>query len=339
MKKVLVTGGGGFLGSALVKRLVGMGITPVVLGRQTYPELERIGAVQFRGDIRDTLAVSTASNGCDTIFHVAAKAGVWGSRREYFSTNCEGTASVIRACQVNSIPRLVYTSTPSVVFDGVDIDGGTETLPYGRSPLCHYAETKIMAEKMVLEANGKETQTVALRPHLIWGPGDTNLIPRLVERGMKGLIKQVGDGRNMVDISYIDNVVDAHILAAQNLESVTPVAAGKAYFISQGKPVALWSWIAELFALLHIPPPSRTVSFRKAYVAGKVLESLYRLFRVEKEPLMTRFVAEQLAKSHWFSIASAHNDFGYSPRISTEVGMKRLVEWVRQQEWFGGRDW
>ena len=328
MKKALITGGGGFVGSAIVKKLLEIGVEPVVVGRQTYPELIALGVEVRQGDIRDRDFLVKACRDCDTVFHVAAKAGIWGARHEYFSINLNGTENVIFACKANKISRLVYTSTPSVVFAQGDLAGVDERMPYSRNFLCHYAASKAMAEQEVLAANSTDRlRTVALRPHLVWGPGDTNLIPRLLERGRNGLLKQVGDGRNLVDISYIDNVVDAHLLAAANLNE-SGTAAGKAYFISQGEPVNLWSWINELFSELAIPPVIKKVNFKKAYLAGMVLELVYKIFAIDREPMMTRFLAEQLAKSHWFSIKRARLDFGYQPKISTREGIARLVAWV-----------
>jgi len=327
MKKILVTGGGGFVGLAIVKRLVSEGIEVVVVGRHRYPEVEGLGVAIKVGDIRDGQFLNRASRGCDAVFHVAAKAGIWGRRQDYFSVNLTGTEQVISACLANGIGSLVYTSTPSVVFANHDLAGVAESAPYGRHFLCHYAHSKALAEQRVLAANCGALKTVALRPHLVWGPGDTNLIPRLVERGRLGLLQQVGDGQNLVDIAYIDNVVDAHWLAAINLETVA-TAAGKPYFISQGEPVKLWSWINGLFAELGIPPVSKQVSFGKAYMAGMVLEWVYRALALHREPLMTRFLAQQLAKSHWFSIAAARRDLGYEPQVSTEEGMRRLKAWL-----------
>lgn len=327
MRKVLVTGGGGFVGQALVKRLVAEQMEVVVVGRHHYPEVARLGVATKVGDIRDGQFLARAARGCDAVFHVAAKAGIWGRRSDYFSINLTGTEQVIDACLANGIGTLVYTSTPSVVFANHDLAGVDEGVPYAKRFLCHYAHSKALAEKRVLAANCGALKTVALRPHLVWGPGDTNLIPRLVERGRKGLLKQVGDGQNLVDIAYIDNVVDAHLLAAINLETVA-TAAGKPYFISQGEPVKLWSWINGLFAELGIPPVCKQVSFTKAYVAGALLEVVYRALVLRREPLMTRFLAQQLAKSHWFSMAAARRDLGYEPKVSTEEGMKRLVAWL-----------
>lgn len=326
MKRVAVTGGGGFIGRNLVRQLLARGSETLVIGRGSYPELEQSGAIIVSGDIRDRVFLEQAFEGCDTVFHVAAKAGIWGSRDEYFAINLTGTENVLAACRRNRVANLIYTSTPSVVFAGRDIVGGDESLPYPDKFLCHYAASKAAAERAILAANGPGLTTVALRPHLVWGPGDTNLIPRLVERGRKGLLKRVGEGRNLVDISYIDNVVDAHLLAAENLAG-SGTAGGRAYFISQGEPVNLWGWIDEFFGLLGVPPVAKSVTFRQARLAGGFLEMAYALLRLESEPLMTRFLAGQLAHSHWFSIAAASRDLGYSPRVTTAEGLRRTAEW------------
>jgi 2-alkyl-3-oxoalkanoate reductase len=329
MKNVLITGGGGFVGKAIVKELLARGIKCTVVGRNCYPDIEKMGATCIRGDIRDRAFITSCSQGIDTVFHVASLAGIWGSWSEYFSVNVLGTENVLYACQKNSIPRLIYTSTPSVVFDGKDICNGDERLPYSTNYLCHYAHTKALAEKKVLEGGNGSFSTCALRPHLIWGPGDPHLIPRLLERGRKGQLKIIGKAENFVDISYVDNIAHAHLLAADNLENSGAVA-GKAYFISQGEPVNLWAWINELFDRIGISKVKRKVPFLIAYMVGGILETTYKMFCLKNEPRMTRFVAEQLAKSHYFSIDKARSDFGYLPIVSTEEGMKRLLLWIQQ---------
>jgi nucleoside-diphosphate-sugar epimerase len=331
MKRALVTGGGGFVGLAVVRKLVGMGVETSVVGRHRYNEVERLGARCLVGDIRDREFVTSVMAGHDTVFHVAAKAGVWGSRKEYFSINVTGTENVISACLENGVRFLVHTSTPSVVFDGRDIQGGDETLPYSRNPLCHYAASKIAAEKRVLATNSEKLKTTVLRPHLVWGPGDTQIIPRLVQRGRQGDLKIVGRGKNLVDISYIDNVALAHILAAENL-AASGKAAGEPFFISQGKPVVLWDWINELFAHLGLPAVTRIVPYTAAYSGGWIIEKVYQALRLRDEPKMTRFLAEQLAKSHWFSISKAERILSYSPPVSTREGMKKLLGWLEKEE-------
>lgn len=325
MKRALVTGGGGFVGSHIVKQLRAADIDCIVLGRHSYPEVEAMGARCVRGDIADTGFVKQVITDVDTVFHVAALAGIWGKWEDYHRVNVLGTDNVLAACRENGIEHLVYTSTPSVVFNGEDIVNGDERLPYGEKVLCHYARSKIAAEKLVLEKNSNSLRTCAIRPHLVWGPGDPHLIPRLLERGRKGELKKVGNCQNLVDISYVENVATAHLLAAKNLES-TGTAAGKAYFINQGEPVNLWDWVDELFHEFNVPPIQKQVPFPLAYAAGFVLEGLHTIFAPAKEPKMTRFLAEQLAKSHYFSMENAKRDLGYTVQVSTAEGMRRLLE-------------
>lgn len=325
MKRVLVTGGGGFVGSNIVRQLVEKGVECIVLGRSSYPDLEAMGVTCFKGDIADSRFVEKSCKGVDALFHVAALAGIWGRWEDYYNVNVLGTENVITACRKNGIPNLVYTSTPSVVFTGEDIVGGDERLPYAEKFLCNYARSKVMAEKMVLAENSETLRTCAIRPHLVWGPGDPHLIPRLLERGRSRQLKKVGKCRNVVDISYVENVAAAHLLAAENLET-TGSAAGQAYFISQGEPVNLWDWIDDLFRRMEVPAIRSRMSFPLAYTVGALLEGLHHFFAPGKEPRMTRFLAEQLARSHSFSISKAQKELGYRVDVSTEEGMTRLCE-------------
>ena len=328
--KVLVIGGGGFIGSAVVRQLLARGYETDVFGRSRYPHLEKQGVRQIQGDIRDSKELIRAVEGYDTVIHTAAKAGIWGAKTEFEAINVTGTRNVLGACFAAGVKALVYTSTPSVVFDRSDINGGNETLSYANRFLCYYASSKAVAEQMVLVANSEVLQTCAIRPHLVWGPGDPHLLPRLLERGRKKQLAIVGSGRNLVDISYVDNVADAHVLAAENLNTAA-TAAGNAYFISQGVPVNLWDWVNDLFARLDIEPVRKKVGFGTSYLLGTFLEGLHLWFSSDKEPRMTRFLAEQLARSHWFSIERARRDLGYEPRVSTAEGLDRVVEWFRSQ--------
>ena len=328
LRRAVVTGGGGFIGKALVQNLVMRGVDVKVVGRSRYPDLEARGIVCLQGDIRDRTFLERAFSGVDTVFHVAAKAGIWGRRSEYFSINLEGTVNVLKACSRNQVSRLVYTSTPSVVFAQNDLEGVDESTPYAVKSLCHYAASKILAEKEVLRANGPELQTIALRPHLVWGPGDQHLIPRLLDRGRRQTLRIIGTGDNRVDITYIDNAVHAHLLAADNL-CISKTGAGQAFFIGQEKTVQLWTWINELFVRLDCPAVHKRVPFAVALAAGAVSEAVYAACRKTAEPKMTRFLAYQLAKSHWFSHRKAEKLLGYRPLVSTEAGMDDLVEWLR----------
>ena len=325
----LVTGGGGFLGEAVVRQLLARGDTVRSFSRRHYPAL---GVEQIQGDIADAAAVDRAVAGCDVVFHIAAKAGVWGSAKEYHRINVVGTENVIATCRTHGVQKLVFTSSPSVVTTGHDIAGGDESLPYPRRYLAHYPRTKAAAERLVLNANGPDLATVSLRPHLIWGPGDNHLIPRLIERAQAGKFRQIGDGSNQVDVTYIDNAAAAHLLAADRLGPASRVA-GKAYFISQGEPVPVWTFINRVLGLAGLPPVTRRVPLTVAYAAGAVLEGVYRLLGRTDEPRMTRFLAVQLGTSHWFDISAARRDLGYEPLISTELGLAKLKAWLAS----GGR--
>ncbi|HJZ60269.1 MAG TPA: NAD-dependent epimerase/dehydratase family protein [Gemmataceae bacterium] len=326
--KALVTGGGGFLGGAIVRLLRQHGREVRSFTRTSYPWLDELGVEQVLGDVADPAAVERAVAGVDVVFHVAAKAGVWGRHAEFFATNVTGTEHVIAAMKKHAVRKLVYTSTPSVVHGGGDLEGADESVPYPKRFIAAYPETKALAEQAVLAANGPELATVALRPHLIWGPSDPHLVPRILERARAGKLRRIGSRPVKVDVTYIDNAADAHILAAKALDVGSP-AAGKAYFISNGEPVELWPFIDRILTLAELPPVARTISAWKARLAGRVLEWVYWAFRLPGEPPMTRFVAEQMSTSHWYDISAARRDLGYEPRVSVDEGLRRLDEKLR----------
>lgn len=319
----LVTGGGGFLGGAIVRLLHARGDHVRSISRRAYPALEALGVTHLQSDLNDADAVARAAEGCDIVFHVAAKAGVWGSYTDYYQANVTGTENVIAACRRHNVARLVYTSTPSVTFDGQGEEGVDESRPYAAKPLCHYAATKIEAEKMVLAANDATLSTVALRPHLIWGPGDTNLTPRVIDRGRAGKLALLGKGSPLVDSLYIDNAAEAHLLAGDKLAAEAP-CAGKAYYISNGEPVPMETILNGILAAANVSPIAKRIPVGVAYTLGAVLEGAYALLRRQEEPMMTRFVARQLSTPHWFDISAAKRDFGYVPRVSIEEGLVLL---------------
>ena len=330
--KALVTGGGGFLGGAVARRLVERGDQVRSFARGDYPWLGRWGVEAVRGDLTDRDALIRATQGVDAVFHVAAKAGVWGPAREFYETNVVGTENVLAACRFHKIPRLIYTSTPSVVHDGGDATGLDETAPYAERFETAYPATKAQAEKMVLEAAGPDLATAALRPHLIWGPGDPNFLPRIVDRARRGRLRLVSGGPYLVDTVYIDNAARAHLLAADRLEPGSPVS-GRAYFITQGEPIEIGRLINLILEAAGLPPADKRVPPKAAYAAGWLLEKLYSTFKVKEEPPLTRFVVRQLSTSHWFDISAARRDLGYEPAVSLEEGMRRLGEYFRSDEW------
>lgn len=328
--KALVTGAGGFLGQYIVEQLRARGDAVRALVRRDHPALARLGVEVAYGDIRDAGEVARACEGVDVVYHTAAIASIWGPWKVFYETNTLGTRHVIAGCRQHRVPKLVFTSSPSVTFDGSDQCNVDESVPYPSRWLAHYPHTKALAEQEVLAANDEHLATCALRPHLIWGPRDQHLIPRLLQRARSGQLRQVGDGKNLVDTIYVENAAAAHLQAADVLRPGSPVA-GRAYFLSQGEPVNCWEWINQILGLAGISPVNRRISLRVAYSAGAVLESLWWLSGRTSEPRMTRFLALQLARHHYFDIRRARSDFGYKPAVDMSEGMRRLAESLGDQ--------
>ncbi len=329
MAKVLVTGGGGFLGRHIVRLLLQRGDDVSILNRSVHDDLAKEGVRCFTGDLRDYSAVNKAVAGQEIIFHVAAKAGVWGDEKEYFGINFTGTENLLKASTANGVHKFIYTSSPSVAFGIEAIENGDERLPYPEKYLTAYPASKAKAEKLVLASHSNSFLTCALRPHLIWGPGDNHLVPRIIEMAKKGSLRQVGDGKNLVDITYVENGAKAHIQAEEALKEGSLVG-GQAYFIGDQNPVNLWGWINQLLNSAGIAPISQKISYNKAKNIGAILEFLHKTLFLKSEPRMTRFVAAQLAKSHYFSHDKAKNHFGYNPEISNEEGLRRTIDWLKE---------
>jgi nucleoside-diphosphate-sugar epimerase len=324
MRQALVTGGGGFLGLYIVEQLVARGERVRVLCRGNYLRLDELGVECISGDVRDPAVVASACAGVDTVFHVAAVSGIWGPWEHYHGINTVGTENVIAACKTHGIPRVIYTSSPSVIYDGRDHQNADESLRYPAEYMCHYPHSKALAERAVLAANGTcGLATVALRPHLIWGPRDNHLIPRLIARAKSGKLRRVGSGNNLISMSYVENAAHAHLLAADQLAPGAPLA-GQAYFINEPEPVNLWNWINQLLGLAGLPPVTKSISPRAAYVAGATLERIYSLLHLASEPPMTRFLAQQLSGTHSYDISKATRDFGYQPLVPVAEGLRRL---------------
>jgi len=327
--KTLVTGGTGFLGRKLVERLLAEGREVSVLARRSDRALAERGVRWINASLEDAAAVRASCAGMETVFHVAAKVGVWGRYEDFYRTNVLGTDAIVQGCRDNGVTALVYTSTPSVVYNGRDLAGADETLPLTTDCPSAYPLTKAIAEKNVLAATSENLRTIALRPHLIWGVGDPHLVPRILARARAGRLRIVGDGRNSVDMVHVDNVVDAHLLAEKTLRASATATAGRAYFITNGEPVLLWDWINQLLCGLGEPPIAKKISLSAASKIGAVCEALWRCLPLRGEPPMTRFVAAELAKDHWFNIEAARRDLSYFPRVSMAEGTTALIEHLK----------
>jgi nucleoside-diphosphate-sugar epimerase len=328
--KVLVTGGGGFLGGAIVRKLLERGFAVRSFSRGSYPALDELGVEVLQGDLANYEAVKTACEGCELVFHVAARAGIWGRYSDYYSANVQGTFNVLNASKFHKVRRLVFTSSPSVIFDGNDMEGVDESVDYPKNYKAAYPETKAVAEQAVLNTNGDSLATVSLRPHLIWGPDDTHLVPGIIKRGKSGSLRRIGSQQKLVDFTFVEDAAEAHLLAAEHL-SIGSEISGRAFFITQGEPVPLWDFINQVLLAAGLSEVTKTISPRIAYAAGMLLELLYRSLSLPGEPRMTRFLAEELSTAHWFDISAAKNSFSYNPKTSMNEGLCKLQEWFRSE--------
>lgn len=330
---VLLTGANGFLGRYVVERHLARGDRVKALVRRPQPELAALGAEIVLGDLRDRASAFRACYGVDGVQHIAAVPGVWGPWQHYYDANVLGTLNLLDACRFHGVSRFVFTSTPSVTFDGSDQQGIDESAPYSNRWLCHYPHSKAIAEREVLASSGVNTSkgtllTCALRPHLIWGPRDAHLIPRLIARARAGRLRQVGRGDNLIDTIFVENAAEAQLLAIDRLEAGSPVC-GQAYFLSQDEPVECWPWLNSVLELAGLPPVEKRISAETAWNLGATLEGIWTALRLPGEPPMTRFVAAQLSTSHYFNIENAKRELDYHPRVSMAEGLQRLGEELR----------
>jgi len=326
MRNILVTGGGGFLGFAIIKQLINPQNNISSFSRSSHSQLSKLDIKQIQGNLADKNGVFNAVKGNDVVFHVAAKPGIWGDYQDYFQTNYIGTKNIVDACIQHKIPHLIYTSSPSVIFNGTDMEGVNESMPYPLKYHAHYPETKAMAEKYVISAGKKNLKTICLRPHLIWGPGDNHLVPRILSKAKK--LVRVGKKENLVDTVYIDNAAHAHILALESLKKNSNLS-GKTYFISQDEPILLWDMVNAILDAGKLPPVTRTLPYSLVKTIGYFTEIIYKTLNISTEPPITRFMAEEVATSHWFDISAAKQDLGYRPLVSTKEGLLQLKKFLQ----------
>lgn len=330
--KVLVTGGGGFLGRRIVELLLDRGDEVTILARGHYPEVEALGASALQVDLADRDAVFGAlAGGFDAVIHVAVKAGFWGDLAEYWAVNVEGTRHLMDAMEEHGVGRLVYTSTPSVVGYDTDIQCGGPDLPYAERHLSPYPESKAAAEAMILAANGPPLATVALRPHLIYGPRDTNLFPRVIERAAAGRLPMIGDGKAKVDFTYVDNAAWAHLDALDALTSHEAPCAGKAYFISDDHPVLLYEFVNRFLEGVGVPPITRRVPFGLARGLAGLMAFTWRTLSLSGEPRLTPFLVDGFARHHWYDMEPAKEQLGYTVRVPADEALARTIAWFREE--------
>ncbi len=325
--RVLVTGGAGFLGFAIVRQLVDAGFEVVTFSRGNYPELQKMGVSHVQGDLCDASAVDRAVSGCDAVIHTAAHISFGYDRDTLFRVNVDGTAHVIQSCRAHGIEYLVYTSSPIVVYQG-NCEGKDERLPYPEKFEASYPETKAIAERMVLDANGPSLATCSLRPHLIWGPGDTHFLPVLFRLSQKNLLRKIGTGENLVDTVYVDNAAIAHVQALKKMTKDPESVGGKVFFVSQDEPIPMGVFVDRLLETGGFPPVEKRISPRLALFVSGALKWLYGFLGIKKAPPVTPMVVRHMTTAHWFDISAAKQTFGYQPVISYDQGMDELKKWV-----------
>ncbi len=323
-----MTGGGGFLGHALARKLRERGDDVRVFGRGVYADLSALGIDSVRGDIVDYETLSAACDDRDIVFHAAAKISLWGAYDDFHAVNVNGTKNILRACQEQGIRKFVFTGSPSVVFHGGDIEGANEQALFPVAFDSFYSRTKALAEQLVLAANCDRFSTVSLRPHFIWGPGDRNLLPRVVARARAGKLFRIGDDNKLVDTIYVDDAVSAHILAAIQLSPLSEIA-GKAYFLSGDDPRPFWEIVERMLAAAGLGPVKKRVPKKVAYALAAACEGAWKALRLSSEPPLTKFMVDTMTTAHWFDISAAKRDLGWKPRIAIEEGMDRVARRLR----------
>jgi nucleoside-diphosphate-sugar epimerase len=320
--KILVTGGGGFLGSSICRQLAALGHEVISYQRKPADHLECDGIHSFQGDISNLSSLLAAASGCEALVHTAGKAGIWGDPAEFHLINVDGTANVIETCRRRAISILIHTSSPSIVHSGGDIGGMDESLPIADHFTAPYPASKAAAEKLVIAANENSLKTTALRPHLIWGPGDPHILPRLAEKASGGSLALPGPDK-IIDTIFVDNAALAHVKALEELNG-TAHCAGKAYFVTNNEPMPQGEIIRKLLSAIEIEVKIRSVPVAVAKTAGAICETVWRTFGLKSEPPVTRFSVEQLATAHWFDTSAALRDFGYTPATTIAEGLERL---------------
>lgn len=323
-KKILITGGQGFVGRALVDRFADLGHEVTCADVNDRPFRSDVRFVKL--DIRDAAAARLALADMDSVIHNASLVHTKHNRVEdVWAVNLGGTENILAACTAHKIPKLVYISSASAVYEGADIELGDETLPYSSISQAPYADSKIAAERAVLAFSGSTgTDACAIRPHVIFGAGDNRFIPAILDKARRGkLTRAIGNRDKLSDFTYIANLVDAVVAAEDRLGPGSPVA-GQAYFITNGEPMAFFDFIEKLLIELKYPPITGKVPYWLAYGVAAIAEAIDTLKggTLNAENGLTRFSVRYMVTHHYFSIAKAYRDFGWQPRISLAEGIR-----------------
>lgn len=317
--KVLVTGGRGMLGSATARAIAEAGHSVTVLQRGEAD----LPFPQIRADICDASALADACRGQDAVMHLAARVSITGPWTEFYQTNVRGTMELLRAAREAGVRRFVYVSSPSVAHGGRSIVGGGADRADPDRARSFYSRSKAIAENLVLDEPA--LATVAIRPHLVWGPGDEQLVGRIVDRATRGRLVLINQGTALIDTTYVDNAADALVAAVERVTD--PQVRGRAFVVSNGQPRMVRELLQSITRAAGAPEPVRSVPAVAARAVGRVVESVWRGARRTDEPPMTQFLAEQLSTAHWFAQRETRMALQWEPRVGLDEGFGRLAAW------------
>lgn len=278
---------------------------------------------EVRGDVADPAAAAAAVDGADAVLHLAAKVSVVGDWADFVRTNVEGTKVLLDAARSAGVGRFVHVSSPSVAHAGSSLVGAPAGPADPDRARGHYARSKAMAERVALAPDGRGPAVVAVRPHLVWGPGDTQLVGRIVERGRAGRLAVVGSGAALVDTTYLDNAVTAMLAALDRAEE--PDVRGRAFVVSNGEPRTVWEMFTRICAAAGVAATPRRVPYRVAWLGGAAVERAWAALGREDDPPMTSFLAEQLATAHWFDQRETRHALRWQPHVPLDEGFARLA--------------
>jgi nucleoside-diphosphate-sugar epimerase len=315
-----VTGGSGFIGGALIRRLVadGWGVSALARSEASAERVRGAGAEAVIGDLDDVAAMTAGARGCEYAFHAAAALGEWGRREDFVRGNVDGTRNALRACADAGVRRFVHVGTEAALLVGQPLVDADETVPLRPDSKAHYSATKAIAEREVLDANRAGFETVVLRPRLVWGTGDTTILPALEEAVERGRFAWIGGGRHRTSTTHVDNVVEGLVLAA------TRGKPGNAYFVTDGEPVVFREFVTELLATAGAEPPGRSVPVALASALAAAAEGVWGTLRLRSAPPLTRLAVWLSARECTIDISKARRELGYEPVKTIDQGMAEL---------------
>lgn len=320
-RSAFVTGGSGFIGGALIRRLVAGGCDVHALARsdRAAATVAELGATAVRGDLGDVAAMTAGARGCEAAFHLAAFVAQWGTREDFERGNVQGTRNALDACRAAGVRRFVHCGTEAAILAGQPVVNADETAPLRPDSPALYSATKARAERLVRDANGDGLETVVVRPRFVWGAGDTTLLPEIIEATQAGRFAWIGGGKHRTSITHVENVVEGLLLAAERGR------AGEVYFVTDGEPVVFREFISEMLRAKGVDPPERTVPSAVAGALARAGEAAWRILPLRGEPPLTRFAYWAASQECTLDDSKARSELGYEPVVTHERGIAELA--------------